>query len=142
VFHSFAILYIFCGFFRLDFCADELTSLHFIVSCVAGFYHPTILKVHSSFWITAHATMQGLLELKINFFWWYMKNSLLIRGIRTQDLSVFVLCFNHKTTATHSPYTYMGSLSEPTFSSFEICPRGKCSNTTETNYFIFVVFLC
>ena len=84
--------------------------------------------------------MQGLLELKINFFWWYMKNYLLNRGIRTQDLSIIVICFNNKTTATHSPCTYMGSLTEPSFSRLEICPRGKGSNTTETNYFIFVVF--
>jgi hypothetical protein len=47
-------------FFLLGFGLSQLTSLQFIQYHVAGFYTPTIHKVHPTICgITAHATMPG-----------------------------------------------------------------------------------
>ncbi len=44
----------------LDFDLSQLTSLQFIMYHVAGFYKPTVLKVHPPFCrIPAYATMPG-----------------------------------------------------------------------------------
>ena len=52
--------------FLLDFGPGQLTSFMFILSYEAGFYKPTILKVHPPIsGITAHATMPGRLEQSI-----------------------------------------------------------------------------
>ena len=83
----------------LDFGPGQLTSFMFILCYEAGFYKPTVLKIHPPIsGITAHATMPGSLEHSIISCWsneWCLKNGLLGRGFEPTTFQSWIFCLNH-----------------------------------------------